>query len=82
MFLSFDLGIKRPLFPFSYFPLKVLTVPKDFCFPVGTDVVQFLFGFMSKYSESGSLINLNIIFNMPEADLEKKKKREHVNVFK
>ena len=45
----------------------------DFCFLAGTDVAQVLFGLMSKYSEAGSLKNVNVIFNIPETF----KKRQH-----
>lgn len=68
MMLSYDLGIKRLLFLFLYFLLIILMINKnDFCILAGTDVAQFLFVFVSKYSEAGSLRNLNVIFNMPEA---------------
>lgn len=58
----FDLGVKILLILFSYFSLK-FDCSKRFCFLFGTDVAQFLFGFLSNYSQSVSLINLNAIFN-------------------
>lgn len=65
-------------FPFLIFSIKkLLTVQNYFCFLAGTDIAQFLFGFMSSFSETSSLKNLNAIL-ICQKPLKKKGNTEQV----